>query len=166
MLSYELMLKAVGALLLFMSAGIWTAKNKREGRERLCRLRGQIAFVGFVRERIDRYLMPISQIIPECDKNTAEAVVIGCDGGEYLDIEGLRALLRTGRYYSDGREDFDRFLSALGSSYREDELADCDACIKELSALYEKLSREIPKDEKSRAVLAFCLSAAIVIILI
>ena len=43
-------------------------------------------------------------------------------------------------------------------SYREDEIAGCDACIKELSAIYEKLSREIPKDEKSRAALqrGFC----------
>lgn len=165
MFSYEIVLKAAGALLLFMSAGIWTAKNKRVGKERLCRLQGQIAFVGFVREMIERYLLPISQIIKECDKRTADAVVIGCAGDEYLDIEGLRALLRTGKYYSDGGQEFDRFLSALGSSYREDELAGCDACSRELSSLYEKLSREIPKDEKSRAVLAFCFSAAIAIIL-
>ena len=165
MLSYELMLKAAGALLLFASAGIWTAKNKRVGRERLLRLRGQIAFVGFVRERIERYLLPISPIIKECDKTVSDAVVIGCDSVDYRDIEGLRALLRTGRYYSDAGKEFDSFLSALGASYREDELVGCDACIKELSALYQKLSVEIPKDEKSHAVLAFCLSAAIVIIL-
>ena len=64
MLSYELVLKAAGAVLLFVSTGVWTAKNKRVGKERLRRLRGQIAFVGFVRERIERYLLPISQIIP------------------------------------------------------------------------------------------------------
>lgn len=166
MLSFELVLKAVGAVLLFVSTGLWTAKNKCVGKERLRRLRGQIAFVGFVRERIERYLLPISQIINECDKTIAEAVVIGCEESGYVDIEGLRAILRSGCYYSDGGREFDIFLSSLGSSYLEDELAGCDACIKELSAIYEKLSREIPKDEKSRAVLAFCLAAAIVIILL
>ena len=166
MLTYEWVLKCVGALLLFASAGVWTVKNKRQGSERLRRLRGQIAFVTFVRERIERYLLPISQIIKECDQKTAEAVVIGCDDGEYFDIEGLRAVLRAGRYYSDGGAEFDRFLSALGASYREDEIAGCDACIKELGTLYGKLSTDIPKEEKSRAVLAFCLAAAIVIILI
>ncbi len=166
MFPFELVLKAAGAVLLFVSTGVWTAKNKRVGKERLRRLRGQIALVGFVRERIERYLLPISQIISECDEAIAEAVVIGCEEGEYLDIEGLRALLRTGCYYADGGRAFDMFLSSLGSSYREDELAGCDACIKELSAIYEKLSREIPKDEKSRAVLTFCLAAAIVIILL
>jgi hypothetical protein len=165
LLSYELVIKGIGALLLFASAGVWSAKNNRQGKERLRRLRGQIAFVAFVRERIERYLLPISQIIKECDKKTAEAVVIGCDDTEYFDIDGLRAILRTGRYYSDGGAEFDCFLSSLGSSYREDEIVGCDACLKELSALYGKLSAEIPKEEKSRAVLAFCLVAAIVIIL-
>ncbi len=165
MLTYEFLLKTVGALFLFASTGEWTAKNKRQGRERLRRLRGQIAFVSFVRERIERYLLPISQIIEECDKKTADAVVIGCDEREYFDIEGLRAILRTGRYYSDGGAEFDRFLSSLGASYREDEIAGCDACIKELTAICEKLSKELPKEEKSRSVLAFCLAAAIVIIL-
>ncbi len=165
MLSYELVLKGIGALLLFASAGMWTAKNNRQGSERLRRLRGQIAFVTFVRERIERYLLPISQIIEECDEKTAQSVVIGCEDTEYFDIDGLRAILRTGRYYSDGGAEFDRFLSSLGASYREDEIVGCDSCIKELSAIYEKLSKEIPKEEKSRAVLVFCLAAAIVIIL-
>jgi hypothetical protein len=166
LLTYELMLKSLGALLLFASAGVWTLKSKRQGSERLRRLRGQIAFVAFVRERIERYLLPISQIIEECDKKIAEDIVIGCDDNEYFDIEGLRTVLRAGRYYSDGGAEFDRFLSALGSSYREDEIAGCDACIKELTGLYDKLSSEMPKEEKSRAVLAFCFAAAIVIILI
>ena len=165
LLTYELMIKAVGASLLFVSAGIWTLKNMRRGKERLRRLRGQIEFVTFVRERIERYLLPISQIIEECDPKTASAVVIGCEDGEYFDIEGLRAVLRTGVYYSDGGADFDRFLSSLGASYREDEIAGCDACIKELTAICERLSKDIPKEEKSRTVLSFCLAAAIVIIL-
>lgn len=165
MLTYELMIKAVGALLLFVSAGIWTAKNKRQGKERLRRLNGQIAFVTFIRERIERYLLPISQIIEECDSKTMDAIAIGCEEGEYFDIEGLRAVLRTGVYYSDGGADFDRFLSSLGASYREDEIAGCDACIKELTAICERLSKDIPKEEKSRTVLAFCLAVAIVIIL-
>ena len=165
LLTYELMIKAVGASLLFLSSGIWTAKIKRQGKERLSRLRGQIEFVTFVRERIERYLLPISQIIEECDPKTASAVVIGCEDGEYFDIEGLRAVLRTSVYYSDGGADFDRFLSSLGVSYREDEIEGCDVCIRELTSICEKLSKEIPREEKSCAVLAFCLAAAIVIIL-
>lgn len=165
MQSYELAVKIIGAAFVFISAGIWSVKYRQMGKERLRRLRGQIDFVGFVRERIERYLLPISQIISECDKKTADALVIGCQESEYADIDGLRAILRGGRYYSDGGEVFERFLSSLGSSYREEEVLGCDACHRDLSALYGKLSAEIPKDAKSRTVLAFCLSAAIVIIL-
>ena len=164
-LSYELVIKALGAFFLFVSVGVWVANNKRQAGERLQRLRGQIEFVAFVRERIDRYLLPISQIIKECDKETESKVTIGCESAEFIDIDGLRAILRTGRYYSDGGDEFDRFLSSLGASYREGEVASCDACIKDLSAIYGKISVEIPKEEKSRAVLAFCFAAAIVIIL-
>ena len=165
MLTFNVLLKALGALLLFTSALIWSEKNRQTGKERLSRLRGQIAFVGFIRERIERYLLPISQIIKECDSKVMDAVTMGCDGSEYADVEGLRTLLRSGKYYSDGGAAFDRFLSTLGASYREDEVAGCDDCLKSLNTLYDRLSREIPKDVKSRAVLAFCLCAAIVIIL-
>ena len=165
MLSYEFVLKGIGALMIVASVWMWCSKNKRQGKERLRRLHGQIAFVTFVRERIERYLLPISQILEECDPGILESVVIGCDDGEYLDVEGLRAILRIGAYYADGGAEFDRFLSSLGASYREDEIVGCDACIKELSAINEKLSKEIPKEEKSRAVLAFCFAAAVVIIL-
>ena len=37
MFPFELVLKAAGTVLLFVSTGVWTAKNKRVGKERLRR---------------------------------------------------------------------------------------------------------------------------------
>ncbi len=157
-------LKIAGAALLFGAVGGLSFSGKRNDRERISRLRAQIEFVRFVRERIDRYLAPISEILREANEEMIAQMILGCEG-EFADIEGLRALLRGGEYYFDGGSVFDSFLSSLGSSYREGELAGCDACIKELDAVCEKLSRELPRERKSRTVLSLCFAAAIVIIL-
>ncbi len=160
-----LVYKAAGAIFLFVAVAGFTLSGRQRDKERLRRLDAQMRFVRFVRDRIDRFLEPIADILREADKDMMSCLTLGCEGG-FADIEGLRALLRGGAYYADGGAIFDSFLSSLGSSYREDEIAGCDGCIKELGAVYEKLSRELPRERKSRAVLAFCLAAAIVIILI
>ena len=166
MLTLTLAAKLLGAAVLFSSVAGFSVICKRRDAERLRRLTGQMNFVRFVRDRIDRYLSPISEILRDCDKGILSALLIGCEAEDYCDIDGLRAVLRSGKYYSDGGDLFDSFLESLGSSYRENEIAGCEDCIKSLSAVYEKLSRELPKERKSRGVLLFCLAAAIVIILI
>lgn len=166
MLTLTLAAKLLGAAALFLSVAGLSLISKRRDAERLQRLEGQMRFVRFVRDRIDRYLSPISEILRDCDEDILSALFIGCETGDYRDTDGLRAILRSGRYYSDGGAIFDSFLAALGSSYRENEIAGCEDCEKSLSAVYEKLFRELPKERKSRGVLFFCLAAAIVIILI
>ncbi len=166
MLTLTLAAKLIGSAALFSSAAAWSAINKRRDSERLKRIDGQIRFVRFVRGRIDRYLSPIGEILRDCEGEIRECLLIGCENTDFCDIDGLRAVLRTGRYYSDGGAVIDSFLSSLGSSYRENEVAGCDICIKEMSEIYEKLSKELPRERKSRSVLGFCLAAAIVILLI
>lgn len=167
MITYALALKLIGGASLFASVSIISLNAKRRDGERLARLESQIRFVRFVRERIDRYLLPIGEILRECDKDLLDTLCIGCQKEfEATDADGLRAILHSGQYYADGGEMFDSFLARLGSSYREDEVAACDECIRELSGIKSKLALELPKERKSRAVLGFCLAAALIIILI
>lgn len=157
--------KVAGAILLFCAVGILSASGRRSDRERLCRLASQMQFVRFVRDRIDRFLAPVSQILREADGEMMHGVTLGCEG-DFADVEGLRVLLRGGEYYADGGAVFDAFLASLGSSYRDGELAGCDACLCDLGAVYDKLAADLPRERKSRTVLAFCLAAALIIILI
>lgn len=167
MITYALALKLIGGASLFGAVSIISLNARRRDGERLARLEAQIGFVRFVRERIDRYLLPIGEIFRECDGELLELLCAGCKI-EYkaTDVESLRAILRTGQYYADGGEIFDSFLARLGTSYREDEVAACDECIRRLSEIKSKLALELPKERKSRTVLGFCLAAALIIILI
>ena len=161
-----IMVKAIGAAIILYSAVFWSAAEKKKDTARLERLESQIAFVRFIRDRIDRYLAPITEIMRDCDEEVLRGVCIGCADAECVDVQGLRVLLHSGEYYSDGGEIMDSFLSSLGSSYREGEIAGCEICLRELTALYEKLEKELPRERKGRCVLALCLAAGIVIILI
>lgn len=165
LLTLNLAAKLAGCALLFASSAAVSIQNKKRDEERLRRLRAQIAFVTFVRDRIERFLSPIGDIIRDCDRALISDLLIGCEGGEFFDADGLRAILTSGIYYSDGGKIFDSFLSSLGSSYREEEVADCNACIKDLEGLLRRLETELPKESKSRGVLRFCFAAALVIIL-
>ena len=165
MLTLNLAAKLSGCVILFSSVAAMSILNKKRDGERLRRLRAQIAFVRFVRDRIERFLTPIGDIIKDCDRGLLNDVMIGCEGGDFFDTDGMRATLASGIYFSDGGKIFERFLSTLGMSYREEEVADCNLCIKDLEAVLHKLETDLPKERKSRGVLRFCFAAAIVIIL-
>ncbi len=165
MLTLAIAAKLAGSAIMFSSVAAFAYRNKKRDGLRLRRLRGQIGFVRFVRDRIERYLSPISEILRDCDAEVIDGVFIGCAEDDFYDIDGMRRILSSGEYYSDGGRVFDLFLAALGSSYRENEIAACDECIKELSEISDRLKKELPRERKSRSVLLFCLAAAIVIIL-
>ena len=158
--------KAIGSAAILSSAVLWSMAQKKKDLERLARLEAQIAFVRFVRDRIDRYLSPINEILRNCDEKMLRGVCIGCEWSECMDVNAMRLLLRSSTYYSDGGDIMDSFLSSLGSSYRENELAGCEACIKGLNDLYGRLDKLLPLERKSSSVLAFCLAAGVVIIFI
>ena len=160
------MLKAVGAFVILSSAVVWCTSQKKKDTDRLRRIESQITFVRFVRDRIDRYLAPITEILRDCDEAVLRGICIGCDEPECIDIEALRHLLHSGAYYADGGEIMDSFLAALGSSYREGEIAGCDICLRELGSVHARLEKDLPRERKGRCVLALCLAAGIVIILI
>lgn len=167
MITFSLALKLSGGAMMILSLIVFALVSRKSDTERLTRLEHQISFVSFIREKIDRYLLPVGEIIRECNKDVLCGICIGCGGVcEFADVEGLRAVLRSSRYFSDGGEILEDFMSHLGGSYRDEEIAACDACISKLSDLKNRLETELPKERKSRAVLAFCLMAALVIILL
>lgn len=165
MLTLTLAAKLAGTALMLsaVAAFIFTSKKREAARRR--RISGQIAFVRFVRERIDRYLSPVSEILRDCDAAILADAFIGCEMSTYCDIDGMRAILRSGEFFSDGGAIFDAFLASLGTSYRESEIAACECCIGDLAEILESLKTSLPREGKSRGVLLFCLVAAIVIIL-
>lgn len=165
MLTLNIAAKLAGAAFLFFSAAASAFVRRSKDMMRLKRIEAHISFVRFVRDRIDRYLSPITEILRDCNDEIKKGILLGCDESEYFDIEGLRVLLRSGQFYSDGGKRFDSYLSSLGSSYRENEVAECDACINDFKEIQNNLQKELPRERKSKNVLTFCFAAAIVIIL-
>ena len=161
-----LILKAVGAVAVISSAIFWSSAQKSKDSARLKRLESQITFVRFIRDKIDRYLAPITEIMRDCDEEILQGVCIGCADSACVDVQALQILLKSGTYYPDGGEIMDSFLLGLGTSYREGEIAGCDVCIRGLCEVYERLKKDLPRERKGRTVLALCLAAGIVIILI
>lgn len=166
--SLNALCKLFGSISLFLAVGGVCYISYRKEKEELLRIDSLIAFVKYIREQIDRYLTPLSEILKRCDGEIIEGILIGCDETaiERGDRDALRRALSRSRYYCDGGEEMDRFLLTLGGSFHDEEVLACDDCLSSLVEIKKGLSSELPKKNKSRTVLLFCLSFAVVILLL
>ncbi len=155
-------LKPVGCAMI-IGCGILTAleATSRE-RKRLRVLDGWIALIEEIREQIECYLTPKSELL----KRVSEATLRRCaaDGilrhdpeellqasKDYLDAESMR-LLST-------------FLDELGNSYRTEQIRRCEHCQSKLQQIRLTLTAEIPRRIRIGAALRICAAIGISVLL-
>lgn len=133
---------------------------QREER-RLRQVDGLIDLVGYIRDMIDRYLMPIDRILKECDRELlsvcgfsgeGEKLCEMVDGAVFFD-ENIRGEMRS-------------FAEELGRGWRESQLKLCDRCLSVLGRERDRLSADLPRSRRAVMTLAMAVSAGITILLL
>ncbi|MCQ2353679.1 MAG: hypothetical protein MJ102_01095 [Clostridia bacterium] len=172
-LSGTVLCKAAGSAAIFAAIGASAYVTALRDKARLRRLDSLIALIVLIRDQIDRYLTPVSEILRRCDPEVIDGCFIGCSADETekerqipTDIRGLVDAIAEGEFFSDGKDALVGFAADFGRSFREEELRSCDACLESLRQTRSRLMEELPKERRSRTVLCFCIAAAIIIILI
>ena len=170
-LSAAVVCKALGAAAIFGAIGAASYVTGLRDAARMRRLDSLISLISFVREQIDRYLTPVSDILRRCDPEVLEGCFIGCSMVDLKstlpgDMQEFVNAIAEGEYVADGREALVSFASDFGRSFREEELRSCDVCLDALRKTRTRLAEELPRERRSRTVLGFCIAAAIIIILI
>ncbi len=160
--------KIVGALALFFAVtGGALLARLRDG-ERLVRVDALLDFLRFVRLQLERYLATSAEIVGRADDKILENCLIGCPMdaiASVKDVDSFAAAVRTS-HYRDGCAEIDDFASRFGSSFRDDELKNCDECIEALMRISESLRRELPQRRRTAAVIGLCAAGGIIIFLI
>lgn len=144
--------------------------NRKRISQRLARLDALADFAAFAGDQIDRYLTPSPEIFRRYEPERLRECLIGCPEVDNRllpgNMEDFYRILREGEFFFDGKKEIGEFCGNFGRSYREEELRACRDCAGALISLREKLGAELPAKLRNDTVLAFCIAAAAVIVLI
>ena len=150
-----------GAIL--MTMGVVTAwlSIGRE-RQRLSVLDAWIDLISRIKGEIDLYLTPISEILMHSDPSVLSALNHQTEKPPTL--QGL--LSSSAPFLSEEcKREIVSLIKELGSSYREEELRQCEHHLTVLNRARERLFAELPQKTKLYTMLSLCASAGILILL-
>ena len=133
---------------------------QREERK-LRQIDGLIDFVSCIRDKIDRYLMPIDRILKECDRDVL--YVCGFSG----EAENLCEMVDGAVFFDESiRGEMQSFAEELGRGWRESQLKLCDRSLGALRRERDRLSADLPRSQRAAMTLAMSVSAGITILLL
>lgn len=104
-----------------------------------------IRFIRYVRNQVDFYAMPASQILEDCD----DELFWGCGLYNIPKELSFEILASECDIYDKESEKIARdFFCGFGSCYREEQVRECERCISMLEGRRKELFEELPKKKK------------------
>lgn len=157
------MYKAIGAVILFLSA-LGFALYRIYGEKKHIRLlRGFSVLLGDIYRQIDLLNLPVAEILKGADKSFLS--LCGANPAEEIDLATLCALCED-RLDKNESEIITAFASCLGRSYRDEQLRLCKYYSEELDTCLSLRETEYPKKRKLMLTLSLCLALGIIILII
>ncbi|MBQ5833443.1 MAG: hypothetical protein IIW36_01400 [Clostridia bacterium] len=157
-----LFFKLLGSILILLSgsAAAFCAVRYESARIRI--LDAWIDLILFIRGQIDCYLTPLDEILQKANAALPESALLG-----HASPKSLDALLHQSKLYlcADTHRLLTAFVREIGSSYREDQLKQCDYYIQALRSQREQLASQLPSRTKLSATLCLCLALGTAILL-
>ena len=155
--------ESVGAILL-LGGGAWVGFVLCSYERRRCRqAEGVLALVRRIREGIDCFSVPISEILAKCDAR----IWTDCDIGD-AEFSDLPSLLRGCTLYLP--LDMQRLLTdlseRLGGGYREEQLRCCDYFLERFTPCCDRLRAELPRRERIAWLLPLSVAAILLLMLL
>ena len=159
-------MKLAGGFLIVVSLVMTYKKYTRHQQKKMEQIRSFVYLIRHIRQMIDCYAMPLSDILASADP----AVLAACLG---LDMAGhpppalagdrpITSMVEESRLYLE--PETERLLTTLtgelGSTYRAEQVARCDHYLRALTEERRKLGDSLPA--RLRAVCTLCLCSAVV----
>ena len=155
--------KLIGGMLIVGSGAYAAYLSSRAEQKKLTVLDGWLELLFYIREQIECFLTPQSELLRYADKETLKK----CIGGGALPARDLKKLLDTATPHldNDSRQLLSSFLAELGSSYREEQVRRCDQYLSKLQRIRGELASELPKRIRLNVALRLCASLGITVLL-
>ena len=156
------LLKPIGCAMIIGCGILAALEATARERKRLRVLDGWITLIEEIREQIECYLTPKSELLKRVSKVTLSRCA--ADGIPRRDPEEL---LQTSKDYLDAEsmQLLSTFLSELGNSYRTEQIRRCERCQSRLQQIRLSLAVEIPRRVRVGASLRICAAIGISVLL-
>lgn len=151
-----------GALIVASSITVCVQGHRYEAR-RLSQIKAYIELLGYVKNQIECYLLPIDRIVAGADP------VLLCRCGIDADAPCVGgAILAPVAVYGGSClcESLERFLREFGASYSDEQVRSCERYITELAEEYKKLKEKQRGEARLRLTLLVSASLSLVLMLI
>ena len=155
-------IRLAGAFLLAFSGALCAyVINIRES-SALAQTEGFIAFIRFVKGKIERFSMPLPQILAECSSDVYSACGYGGDIPLCVSelLKGCRVCAGA------AHKIFSQFSSEVGKGYRDEQIRVCDYYLSLLDDRRRTLSAALPNRKKRNSTLLLSGALAVAILLV
>lgn len=158
--------KPVGAILVMICCYLTSFSISSRAKKEMAELEAFVLLIGRIRSEIACFSRPLCEIYAGFESDVFERSGFL----KALKDNGLlRALDMAGHKLALREENFaivKQFATAIGKSYRDEEVKTCDYYISQLSERHKAHSDALPKKNKLSRSLCFLLGISIIIILI
>lgn len=153
-----MLLKTVGAVIALAVGGYGAVLLNRRARLAVDRCDAWISLLRLVKNQIDCFSLPVSEILLRCDRTLLRRV--GWEGESAPDdFAELGAALDGATFSEETVRVIRVFAQEIGKGYRAEQVRTCDYGIGLFCAERDRLLAELPRKEKRN--LTLCLSAAL-----
>lgn len=156
--------KLLGGVLIVASSLTVSIEGRKYEKRRLSQIGAYIELLGYVKNQIECYLLPIDKIIDTADAD----LLLRCGISKQRLGRAGGALLIPQSVYHGSRlpELLERFSREFGNAYREEQLHACERYIAEMNNEYTRLSQKESKESRLRLTLLVGASLSLILMLV
>ncbi len=154
------MYKLIGAVLIALSGGLTAYRLNRKASDAFHRAAALCRFLGYVKNEIECFALPISQILSRADRELLDR----CGYVGKNAPQSLFELCQNIRW-ADGETKIlmERFCSEFGRCYKDEQVQRCAYFLSGLEERKRTLERELPSRKKLNSTL--CLSGSLALLI-
>ena len=147
------MIKLFAIVLLLLGGVLVTVSINRRASERLSLTEGWIDLISYIKNRVELFALPISDILTGCSRE--QLVRCGYQEKERpTDLSDL--LLKSEKADIETQQIIESFSKEFGRCYRREQVKRCELCIAELELQRKRMKEQLPTRKRLTATL--CMS--------
>lgn len=148
-------------LILFSGAGI-AFSLLQSGRETLDCARAALDLLNYVKNAVDNYSMPASEILQNCDRDIFRRLGYSAQRG--VPTSFLELWENSNMADGISRDIFFGFASSFGKNYRRQQSEDCQRAAKALGERLAELEGALPVRRKM--IISICISVSLILVIL
>ena len=153
----SLIIKAIGSLFVFCGGALTANYFNRRADVALSEVEVCLRFVRYVRDQVASYAMPLTEILARIDNE--EILRNKYSAKNFKELAGSIRISDI-----EVRKCIRKFLNDFGRASREEEIKECDECIRMILARRNALAENISKQKKINT--ALCIASALALIIL